>query len=367
MRAPVGTAKGVHRERAVLFVRVVCDGVDGWGECGALTEGTAVDPPLSSVVDLLGRTSLDRLLTDSRGVDGERVELAMPELGLGDDPAARMASAALEMALLDFELRASGRSLADFLGTGRAVEAGAVVGIPTDRELATLLRDVEDKVNRGYGRLRLKIQPDWDLEPARAVRVAHPELRLQVDANGSYGALGSRTLIVNHLTALDEFGLDCIEQPLAPDDLVSHAWLAEELATPICLDESLGSLSQLEEAISVGACQVACLKPSRLGGLQAARRAVDLCRSAGVGAFVGGFFETGLGRSANAALAGLDGFTLAGDLSNPSEYLVRDPFGYPDVIEGEVRPPAGTGVAPLPDPEILDSLTTDVRWFPAPS
>ena len=41
----IGTAAGVHRTRSVLFVRVVTDDGEGWGECAALSEGTSVDPP----------------------------------------------------------------------------------------------------------------------------------------------------------------------------------------------------------------------------------------------------------------------------------------------------------------------------------
>ena len=34
----------------------------------------------------------------------------------------------------------------------------------------------------------MKIEPGWELEPVRAVRADHPDLVLQVDANGSFGA-----------------------------------------------------------------------------------------------------------------------------------------------------------------------------------
>jgi O-succinylbenzoate synthase len=276
--------------------------------------------------------------------------------------AERMAASALEMAVIDCALRTAGESFAQSLGTDRAVMAGAVVGIPGDRSISTLLRSVDEWVGRGYQRVRCKIEPGWDVEPVKEVRAAHPQLHLQVDANGSYAFTRS----VDRLCALEEFELDCIEQPLGADDLVAHARLAEQLAIPIGLDESLANLDRLDEALAMGACAVACLKPSRLGGLLAAQAAVERCRAARVGAFVGGFFETGLGRSANAALAGLEGFTLAGDLSHPAEYLEADPFTYPDVVDGRVRPPATPGIAPPPDPELLAACTRHVRWLPAP-
>ena len=56
--------------------------------------------------------------------------------------------------------------------------------------------------------------------------------------------------------------------------------------------------------------------------------------------FVGGFFETGLGRVSNLALAARlaqDAVGLVGDLSDPSTYLERDPCGYPEVRAGWVR------------------------------
>ena len=107
------------------------------------------------------------------------------------------------------------------------------MGIPADRTVATLRQSVDEQVGRGYRRLRLKIEPGWDEEPVRAVRLAHPDLRLQVDANGAYrlGARGAGG--AERLRALDEFGLDCIEQPLAPDDLEAHAHLADTLFTPV--------------------------------------------------------------------------------------------------------------------------------------
>jgi len=365
LRTPVGTARGTHRDRPLLLVRVVGDGADGWGESGALAEGTSVDPPLSGVADALVEMVSGPFFAHVRSGGG-----ALPDAASLTDRSAsavqRMAASALEMAALDVGLRAAGVSFADSLGTGSPVQAGAVVGIPADRRLSTLLRDVEKWTGDGYRRLRLKIEPGWDSEPVREVRAAHPQLRLQVDANGSYSFTQGGASSVERLRALEEFELDCIEQPLAPDDLVAHVRLAEQLAIPICLDESLTSLDRLDEALTMGACAVACLKPSRLGGLLAAQHAVERCRMAAVGAFVGGFFETGLGRSANAALAGLEGFTLAGDLSHPSEYLEADPFGYPAVVDGRVRPPTSPGIAPPPDPEILAACTRDVRWFPAP-
>jgi o-succinylbenzoate synthase len=117
-----------------------------------------------------------------------------------------------------------------------------------------------------------------------------------------------------------------------------------------------------------GACAMACLKPGRLGGLRATRTAHAACAAAGVPVFVGGFFESGLGRSANLALAARlseDAVGLVSDVGSPSEYLTLDPCGYPDVTEGWVRVPREPGVGSAPDTAVLARLRARRRWFPA--
>ena len=72
-----------------------------------------------------------------------------------------------------------------------------------------------------------------------------------------------------------------------PTDLLGHARLADRLATPICLDEPLTSLGAIEAAIALGACEVVCLKPARVGGWIAARAVHDRCAELGVPALGG--------------------------------------------------------------------------------
>ena len=296
-------------------------------------------PPAAGVAQLFGGTAVDRML-----------------------------AATFEMAVADAELRAAGRSLASDLGVTEGFEAmavGAVVGIPEDHDLAALRREVDAVVQAGAARLRLKIEPGWVVEPVRAVRAHHPDLVLQVDANGSFGTGDEAVAVLSRLT---EFDVLCIEQPLPPADLVAHARLAQLLPVPICLDESLSTPRRVADALRNGACAMACLKPARLGGLRATRAAHAACTEAGVPVFVGGFFEAGLGRSSNLALAARlsqDATGLVSDVGDPIDYLAIDPCGYPQVRAGWVRVPAGLGVGNGPDGPVLDKLEARRRWFPA--
>jgi o-succinylbenzoate synthase len=115
-------------------------------------------------------------------------------------------------------------------------------------------------LDQGYVRIKLKIEPGWDIEVVRAVRERFADIPLQVDANAAYRlADGLR------LAELDAFGLLLIEQPLADEDLRGHAALAREIRTPICLDESITSASAAVAAIELGACSVVNIKAGRVG------------------------------------------------------------------------------------------------------
>jgi O-succinylbenzoate synthase len=274
--------------------------------------------------------------------------------------------ALFEMAVADAELRLSGRSLAQALDVDpgyQTLPVGAAVGIPADHDLGVLREQVAQAVTEGAARVRVKIEPGWDFVPTAALRGDHPDLVLQLDANGSY-----RMEDAEQIGRLAEFDVLCIEQPLPPPDLVALAEFAHRIAVPICLDESLSSPRRVLDALRNESCRVACLKPGRLGGMRATRMAHAACEGAGVSVFVGGFFEAGLGRAANLALAARlaqDAAGLVGDLSDPATYLALDPCGYPEVRRGWVRVPDEPGVGRWPSEGWLATLEAHRCWFPA--
>jgi o-succinylbenzoate synthase len=224
---------------------------------------------------------------------------------------------------------------------------------------------VDAVVASGISRLRMKIEPGWEVAPVAAIRADHGDLVIQVDANGSFDASQDD---VDALSRLVDFDVLCVEQPLPPADLIAHAELAKRLPLPICLDESLTTPRRVQDALRNGACAMACLKPGRLGGVRATRAAHAACHEAGVPSFVGGFFESGLGRSSNLALAARlaqDATGLVSDVGDPANYLSVDPCGYPAVRDGWVRVPDQPGVGNGPDPGVLARLNAHRRWFPA--
>ena len=295
---PFRSSLGSETAREAMIVRVESGGQQGWGECVA-----AADPMYSSEY-------LDESWLTVRKYLGPRL-VVCPEVTAtsvqslwSDLKGHRMAKAALETAVLDAELKAEGRSLASFLGgVADEVTVGVAVGIMST--IDELLDAVAGYVDAGYRRVKLKVQPGWDVAPVRATRERFgADLMLQVDGNGAY-----RREDIDRLARLDEFSLLFIEQPLDEDDFEGHVQLARRIATPVCLDESIVSAQAALSAVSLGACSVVNIKAGRVGGYLEARAIHDLCRARGVPVWCGGMLETGLGRAANLALASLPGFS----------------------------------------------------------
>ena len=270
----------------------------------------------------------------------------------------RMAKEALEVAVLDAELRAAGVSLAEHLGGVRdAVDVGVSVGITDDPGL--LSSWVAEYLDEGYRRIKLKIEPGADIGPVAATReLVGDGFPLQVDANTAYTVADA-----DHLAGLDELDLLLIEQPLAEDDVAGHVELAKRLRTPVCLDESILSAAGAVDAIDRGACSVVNIKAGRVGGYLEAVRVHDACRERGVPVWCGGMVETGLGRAANAALAALPGFTLPGDTSGSDRFFTTD-LTEPLVLrDGGLDVPTGPGLGVTPLPDRLEAFTVHTEWL----
>jgi O-succinylbenzoate synthase len=292
-------------------------------------------------------------------LDPDRVSAAGLAHRLAPVRGHHMAKAALESAVLDAELNLHGQSMAARFGATRSrIPAGVVVGVHDS--VPALLDTVETHVEQGYRRVKLKIQPGWDLEPVRAVREKFgPSLTLVADANGAYTA-GS----VRQLAALDPFGLALLEQPLADDDIQGHAQLGLRLETPICLDESITSLRSALDAVERGACRAISIKPGRVGGFLEAIRIHDLCVARGIPATIGGMFETGVGRAGAIALAALPGFTIAGDLSASDRYFRRDVTTPIRLEDGHLRVPTGSGHGAIVDHDFIAEITHHRQMVP---
>jgi O-succinylbenzoate synthase len=349
---PFRTAFGTQTSRSILLVRLQTDLGCGWGECAAHAE-----PYFNSEFTAGTEIVLANWLGPVLIAAGDFSPSHIPDL-LGRVRGWPAAKAGIEMAALDAASRADGLSISQFLGGTRdAVDVGVSVGM-TDT-IDELKAVVASYVDAGYARVKLKIEPGWDVEPVCAIREQYADLLLQVDANASYpaGAL-------EPLQALDGLGLLMIEQPFATDDLDSHSRLAGTIDTPVCLDESITSPMVTRHALDQQACSIVNIKVGRVGGLLTSVAIHDLCRARDIAVWCGGMLESGIGRAANVALASLPGFILPGDISASDRYFARD-LTEPFRLSGSsLLVPSAPGLGVAVDEHMvrkLGSVTATVR------
>jgi O-succinylbenzoate synthase len=344
---PFRTSFGTQTSREVLIVKVVNEnGTTGWAECVAMSEPLYSPEYVAGCLDLMKRFLIPALKSKPTITAEEVAPVLKPFLG------APMAKAALETAILDAQLQDQKISLATYLGATKArVACGVSVGIAND--LSALADEVCSYIEQGYQRIKLKIEPGWDIAAVKKIRDLYPTILLQVDANQAYTRDDGK-----HLAALDEFNLLLIEQPLDEHDILGHALLAKQVKTPICLDESIISLQSARDALELKATTIINVKPGRVGGYIESVKIHDLCIKNKIPVWCGGMLETGIGRAANLALAALPGFTLPGDTSASSRYF-REDLTAPFVMnDGYLDVPNTTGIGITPNLDFLDSITT---------
>ncbi|MTT31357.1 o-succinylbenzoate synthase [Terrilactibacillus sp. BCM23-1] len=252
-----------------------------------------------------------------------------------------MAKATLEGAVWDLYCKEKGVSLASRLGGQKdMIDVGVSIGIEPTVDL--LLGKVDQYLNEGYKKIKVKIKPGFDVSPIRAIRDRFgSDVPLMADANSAY-TLKKLPIIKE----LDQFGLMMIEQPLAHDDMIDHAKLQREIQTPICLDESIHSAEDARKAIELGSCQIINIKIGRVGGISEAKKIHDICKKKNIPVWCGGMLESGVGRAHNIALTTLPNFTIPGDTSASNRYWEEDIVS-PEVTlwkPGILKVPEGPGI-----------------------
>jgi O-succinylbenzoate synthase len=202
-------------------------------------------------------------------------------------------------------------------GARRSVESGLAIGLYDDP--ADMLRAIERYLADGYKRVKIKIEPGRDVALVRAVRERFGDISLFVDANGAYGPEH-----IDVFRELDQFSLMMFEQPFPAAMLHETAELQKQVRTPVCLDESLESVDDLERALDLGAVRIVNIKIQRVGGLTAAHSMYSMAVLHSLPVWVGTMPELGIGCAQGAALATLGGVTLPTDVEASLRWFTDD-------------------------------------------
>ncbi|MCW8848746.1 MAG: o-succinylbenzoate synthase [Melioribacteraceae bacterium] len=350
---PFETSNGVELNEEHIIVSVFSEGITGWGECVAQSAPFYSYETVSTawhilkdflIPELLGKniTSIDKAISLFTRVRGHR-----------------MAKAGLEAALWDLFAKSKNVSLSKLLGGNREyIEVGVSIGIQSSPNV--LIEKVTNYLSDGYKRIKIKIAQGKDFNYIRALRQEYPDIRLQVDANSCY-TLNDLEL----LSAMDDFNLELIEQPLAYDDIYEHSKLSINLKTPICLDESINSAADARAAVELGSCRIINIKHGRVGGFTEAIKIHDYCKNNNVPVWHGGMLESGIGRASNVALASLPNFILPGDISASKKYYKEDIVSPAFEVENDstMKVPDGPGIGVEVIKDQLEKVSVRIEEF----
>jgi muconate cycloisomerase len=343
-KQPYVTARGTLTRREMVLLRLTSDeGVVGLGEAVPLSlrGGVTIETVVAELEELGSLTDLDE------------TTLGGPALGLSAPGRCAALTALLDLRSQD---AVEGRRRADFGPPGpvfgpsaRGVRCNAtlVAGEP-----AAVAEDALGWAAEGYRTFKLKLGVGDDVGQVRAVREAvGPEAKIRVDVNAAWDVeSAARTL-----AELEAYDLELAEQPVA--SLAELAQLAGRTAVPLAGDESIESPADAELAASMGACRMAGIKLSKVGGPEEAIAIAAVIPSYLSSALDG---PVGIAAAARVAQTLRDTATTGG--AGPAHGLATQRLFASTIasVECELRdgmlyPPSGPGLGVEIDEDALDA------------
>ncbi len=291
LRAPFRTSAGEITCREGLLLRLMTDaGIAGLGEASP-------HPALGIHGIHEAEVALSRLAPGLLGADAERLAAGLPD---GIPPSL---ACALDTAALDAIARAEGVPLARLLNDqARAtVPVNATVAAETSAAAADEAAAAREA---GFRCVKLKVgtadSPEEERGRVAAVRGAlGPDVKLRLDANGAWTVEQA----VRTIRSLAEFGLEYIEQPVAPGDLRGMARVRRDAGVPIAADEDVSGVEAARRVLEAGAADTLVIKPMVVGGLRPAMEIAAMAGHAGVSVVVTTTVDAGVGVAAALHLA----------------------------------------------------------------
>ena len=125
-------------------------------------------------------------------------------------------------------------------------------------------------VEEGYRHLKVKLDGDHDLDVGRVRAVRERvgrEIHLTADANQTYTPKAA----IRALRAMEPYGLDLIEQPVAADDIAGLKLVTESVSAIVEADEAANTVAEIADLVQRRAVDSINLKVTHVGGLRRAK------------------------------------------------------------------------------------------------
>ena len=198
---------------------------------------------------------------------------------------------ALDCALWDFEAKAKGVSVAEWIGVPLApVMTTYTISLGTPEQMAAQARKAEH-----FPILKLKLGGAGDSDRLRAVRAELPEIRLIVDANEAWAPQD----VARRLELCAGLDVELVEQPLPPDDEDLLSIIPHHV--PVCADESAHTADEIPHLATL--YDAVNIKLDKSGGLTTALEMSSAARQAGLKIMIGSMVGTSLAMAPAVLLA----------------------------------------------------------------
>ena len=250
------------------------------------------------------------------------------------------AKAALESALLDLTGRISGVPVWALLG-GKCRDDIALSVSLANPDFAQDIDLLHRLRADGIGLVKLKAGfSDHRFDVMRLEKLAQdfPDINVRVDFNQGLAVEGA----VAKVRDIAGFAPDFIEQPVRAHHFALMAQIRAAIDVPLLADESVFGPEDAQRAIREGICDGVSIKIMKSGGLRRAQSVARMAAAAGLSAYGGDMFESGL-----AHLAGTHMIAATPEIALGCEFYQADYFLETDILE--TRFPTGNGVVMVPD------------------
>ncbi len=259
------------------------------------------------------------------------------------------ARSAIETAYYDLWAKHHRLPLYRLLGGGTdTLETDITVSLGSPEKMA---HDAQKAVEAGFRILKVKIGGDANADFERIVAVYRSvgdTAFLRLDANQGWDAASCISLL--HRLEQSKIPIECIEQPVAADDIEGMCRIKRESAVALLADESVFSVQQARHLIEKECVDMINVKLAKTGGPYEAIEIIELCREHGIVCMMGCMLEGPFAVAAAAHLAAAYPETVRLiDLDVPS-LLAKCPAHTDIVFDGahiRMNQTAGIGVKPL--------------------
>lgn len=294
-RATSRSALGQRRAvEAGIVIVTTGTGLQGVGEISSIWHGGGARL-CADLEDLLAPAviGLDPFaLSAFHRIAGERLQFGRHTLPV---------IAAVEMALLDIQGKATGQPVYNLLGglVRDRVELSMSIHMMGVEESVACARSY---VEQGFTTVKIKVGLDagHDLEVLSALRREFADLKIRVDANMAWRSAKEALPLIH---VMERSRILSVEQPLSAGNLAGLRFLRERTEAPIVADESVWTPADAAAVVEAGAADILNIYASESGGLSPARQTADIARLSHLGVCIGSMPELGVGTAAHAHLA----------------------------------------------------------------